>query len=115
MRACWEAKVRRDDPGARGEVTLAARVRADGAVVDVKVKRSAFVDRAFHGCLVDAARTWRFPPFDGVDDTVTYRVRFGTADSGPIGLPLVLPGSMPLPTEPASSSSAEPTTGTAVP
>ncbi len=115
MRACWEAKVRRDDPGARGEVTLAARVRADGAVVDVKVKRSAFVDRAFHGCLVDAARTWHFPPFDGVDDTVTYRVRFGTADSGPIGLPLVFPGSMPLPTEPASSSSAEPTTGTAVP
>jgi TonB family protein len=61
---------------ASGEVTVELRVRADGSVVDAKVKKSSFVNIAFHDCLSDVARGWRFPAFVGDDDTVLHSFRF---------------------------------------
>jgi len=80
MRDCWADHVRSRDPGARGVVELAVRVRGDGAVVDAAIKRSAFVDPALHDCMRAAARTWRFPAFEGEDDIITYRARLGGGD-----------------------------------
>jgi TonB family protein len=76
VEACYVHRVLDVDPGASGEVTVELRVRADGSVVDAKVKKSSFVNIAFHDCLSDVARGWRFPAFVGDDDTVLHSFRF---------------------------------------
>ena len=76
VQGCWVGEVLARDRGARGEVALAVTVHNDGSVVDVKVKKSAFVNEPFHTCLVDAASTWRFPAFDGDDDVILHRFAF---------------------------------------
>ncbi len=76
IEACYTQWVLASDPAAAGEVVLALEVALDGTVTATKVQRSAFANIAFHDCLRDVVRGWRFPPFAGAPDAVLHSFRF---------------------------------------
>jgi serine/threonine-protein kinase len=76
VQACYTQWVLAVDPGAAGEVLVALEVGVDGAVTATRIRRSAFVNIAFHDCLQDVVRAWRFPSFSGAADTVLHSFRF---------------------------------------
>jgi serine/threonine protein kinase len=79
LQNCWVENVLSQDPAARGDLSLVVRVKNDGHVKEARVTKSAFARRAFHECVVEAVKLWKFPPFDGDEDVVLHQIAFSAA------------------------------------
>ena len=73
---CYVEHLLSIDGTAEGEVTLAVTVVPAGSVSAASVKKSPFTNDAFHECLVEATKIWKFKTFDGDDDVVVQKLYF---------------------------------------
>jgi TonB family protein len=78
FRACYESEASRT-PTLKGEVTLVFQIAPAGNVSDVRVKRSSLANPAAEKCMVEAARSLRFPT-SVQRSVVEWPFRFGIPD-----------------------------------
>jgi len=60
LRACYERALKGDDR-LEGKMTLAWKVRADGGVKDVRIRRDDVQEPRLRKCVIDSVAGWRFP------------------------------------------------------
>ena len=73
---CYVEHLLSIDGTAEGEVTLAVTVLPAGTVSAAAIKKTPFTNDAFHSCLMEATKIWKFPIFDGDDDVVLQKLYF---------------------------------------
>ncbi|WP_052375832.1 AgmX/PglI C-terminal domain-containing protein [Chondromyces apiculatus] len=108
VRACYEKGLAKN-PGLGGQVTTRFTIGADGSVVKAENAGSDLPDQEVVACVVGVFKGLSFPkPEQGGVVTVTYPVKFATADAPPAAQPATPapsaapPSSQPAPVKPGA-------------